>query len=228
MRHVTVHVVRIFVNESNEFGSSVGIVIDEGYTLSSSRRLEITRQLGFSETVFVNQIALGDMSIYSKQGEIAFASPLLGAVWFVEQQGKRLSTITCQSKFIDVLHDKGLTWLRLPDTSTLPPWDLHELPNPTEVDRLRQVDRSSNEHTLFWAPMGQKMSTPQIRARTFAPGWGIPEEEANGSGSMLLAHRLGKSIDVLHGKGSHIQVITNDKGLVIGGSVCQDADRIVS
>jgi len=43
-----------------------------------------------------------------------------------------------------------------------------------------------------------------IRARTFANDWDIPEAEGNGSGSMLLAEKLKRSIEIKHGKGSVI------------------------
>ena len=43
-----------------------------------------------------------------------------------------------------------------------------------------------------------------IRARTFAPDWGIPDDEANGSGAMKLAATLERSIEIIHGKGSVI------------------------
>jgi hypothetical protein len=62
----------------------------------------------------------------------------------------------------------------------------------------------------------------RIRARTFAPDWGVPEEEANGSGSMQLAHKLGRNLEILHGKGSIIRASVGSSGIAIGGLVRQD------
>lgn len=61
---------------------------------------------------------------------------------------------------------------------------------------------SKEEHTFAWAWINEDKGL--IRARTFAPDWGIPEDEANGSGSMQLASILERKIEVIHGKGSII------------------------
>jgi predicted PhzF superfamily epimerase YddE/YHI9 len=55
---------------------------------------------------------------------------------------------------------------------------------------------------MIWAWMDR--SHRVVRARTFAPDWGIPEAEGNGSGSMKLAAVLGKSVTIIHGAGSLI------------------------
>jgi predicted PhzF superfamily epimerase YddE/YHI9 len=224
----TAHVVRIFVNEQQEFGSLVGVVVDESAKISSEKRLRITKKLGFSETVFVNKLNPCDLSIYSKQGEIKFASPLLGAVWFVEQKlGKAINSFTCQGERIEVIHDSDLLWLRITDTSTLPPWKLEELPTPQDEGDLSSVNRSGEDHTLVWAWQDRAEECARVRARTFAPAWEIPEEEANGSGCMVLAQSLNSNIQVEHGKGSHVYSIVSTDGVAVGGRVCQVPDRFV-
>jgi predicted PhzF superfamily epimerase YddE/YHI9 len=59
-----------------------------------------------------------------------------------------------------------------------------------------------------------------IRARTFAADWGIPEDEANGSGAMRLASTLGKTLEIHHGKGSVIYARrANERFAEVGGRV---------
>jgi predicted PhzF superfamily epimerase YddE/YHI9 len=59
-----------------------------------------------------------------------------------------------------------------------------------------------------------------IRARTFAPAWGIVEDEANGSGAMKLASNLQKPLKLIHGKGSIIFVKpAGDNQIQVGGQV---------
>lgn len=50
--------------------------------------------------------------------------------------------------------------------------------------------------------------------------WGIPEDEANGSGSMKLAHMLNRELTVHHGKGSIVYAKPFDQYVaIVGGRV---------
>lgn len=57
-------------------------------------------------------------------------------------------------------------------------------------------------------------------ARTFASDWDIPEAQGNGSGSMILAAKLGKALEIKHGEGSVIFTrLALDDYADIGGRV---------
>jgi len=59
-----------------------------------------------------------------------------------------------------------------------------------------------------------------IRARTFASDWEIPEAQGNGSGSMVLAAKLKRDIEIKHGEGSVIFAKPAPDGCAdIGGRV---------
>ncbi len=221
-----VHVVRIFTDYENKFGSKVTIVEDESGSLNNEQRLSITREVNFSETIFINNIKSADLSIFSKQGEISFASPLLGAAWYIEQKlGHQIEEIVCKDSKIKVTHQQNLIWISLPNQGVLPPWKLEELDDHTEIDKISPEDRPVTDHTIVWAWLNSESG--EIRARTFAPAWEITEEEANGSGSMALSIKLNRSILVKHGGGSVIRV-TNKNGLIsVGGRICRDNDLLV-
>lgn len=188
-----VHVVRVFTSKNGQHGSPAGIVIDEGSTVSSQKRQEIATQLGFSETVFVNKKSPAEVSIYGLQGEVNFAgAPLLGTAWLLSKlQGRSIDSITCNGKQIKVLDEDTLSWIIVDDLDGTPPWHHKQLKTYQEVENLTADEEPFKEHTYAWAWIDSGLRIGRVRARTFAPDWGIPEEEANGSGSMQLADKLG-------------------------------------
>lgn len=224
---VNVHVVHVFTDEKGSFGSPAGVVVDEKKELSPERRQEITKQLGFSETVFINDTAKCDVSIFALQNEIPFAgAPLVGTAWYISKlKSSPISKVTCQGNDIQILHEDGLTWVATDKLSTLPTWNLLELANQDEVDSLLPTDEQVQEHTVAWAWVDKGLKVGKVRARTFAPDWGIVEEEANGSGSMLLANKLRCNLAIQHGQGSIINADVRGAGVAIGGRVVKAQDR---
>lgn len=219
-----VNVVRVFVDNNRNFGSLISIVLDEDGQISPDKRQELTKHLGFSETVFINNLKNADVSIYSLQGEIPFAgTPLVGTAWFIEKTlGKQIDKVISRSKPIKIVHDEDLLWVAAGDTSTLPDWNLEQLKSPKEVEKIDASSRPANDHSYVWAWIDQSSKNARVRARTFAPGWDIPEEEANGSGSMLLSATTGRSLIIHHGKGSIIRAKSGSTGIAVGGLVKQD------
>ena len=221
---IKVYVVRVFVDKEGKYGSPSGIVIDETQAIASEIRQDITRQLGFSETVFINSLADSNVSIFSLTGEIPFAgAPLVGTAWFIEKMiGKQIDTITCQGNQTNVVHDEGLVWVMAEDLSILPAWKLEQISSTEKVEQINVSERPHDDHSYVWAWIDQSPTVASIRARTFAPGWDIPEEEANGSGSMLIANALGRSLRIKHGNGSIIRATAGTAGVAVGGSCKED------
>ena len=219
-----VHIVRVFTSKQGQYGSPAGVVIDEGSQISPEKRKQIAKQLGFSETVFVNRKSPAEVSIYGLQGEVNFASaPLLGTAWLLSKlQGKLIDSITCNGKQIKVLEEDTLTWIIVDDLDGTPPWHHKQLKTYQEVEALDPKNEPFKEHTYAWAWIDSSLRIARVRARTFAPDWDIPEEEANGSGSMQLAHKLGRNLEIIHGKGSVIRASVGTTGIAIGGWVKED------
>lgn len=215
-------ILHVFTNEAGKFGNPLGIVIDEKYSLDKDERQQITLNSGFSEIVFINNIQGRNISIYSPQREIPFAGhAVVGTAYFFNQKFKiPVTQLVAIKGAIDTWQEDDLTWVR-GELAIAPSWKYEQLADVSLVEGLSIEQSSSKEHTVVWAWIDQ--SKGFIRARTFASDWGIPEDEANGSGSMKLASDLVKGVVVYHGKGSVIYARPSKSGFAeVGGSVKLD------
>lgn len=110
-----------------------------------------------------------------------------------------------------VTYDKDFIYIQAP-LSIMPPWNFKQV-----EDVFQDLD-FKKEHIFVWSWTNEKEGI--VRARTFAPDWGIPEDEANGSGSMLLAAKSKRNLKIIHGKGSMIFArYIDEKTAEVGGFV---------
>ncbi len=216
-----VYILRVFSDSNNKFGDIATVVIDEGRKLSDDERLAITEKLDTVETVFVNDLASADISIMHTQGETNFAGvAVLGAAYLLRKiRGRSIKTMNSKGGDIAVSQDGELFWVRA-NLSAMPPWNHKQLDSAKAVELVKVVDTKDWEHTMIWAWMDEEKGL--IRARTFATDWDIPEAQGNGSGSMLLAAQLNKSIEIKHGDGCLIYAKpAPNNSADIGGRVTQ-------
>lgn len=219
---LNIHTIRVFVDENGEFGNSVGVILDEGKKIDPKERQQIATGLGFSESVFINNLSLGNVSIFNPREEVAFAGhAMVGTAWLISKlRNHPIDSLTCPGGSIKTWRDKDKTWIRA-SLGVMPSWQYEQLKNATEVECLSPAITLSKEHTFVWAWVDEMKGL--IRARTFAPDWGIPEDEANGSGSMKLAAALGRSLEIVHGKGSIIYASPwKSDFAVLGGRVKEE------
>jgi predicted PhzF superfamily epimerase YddE/YHI9 len=197
------HLFRVFADSNGDFGDAASVVIDEGRHISDTERQDIARKLNTGETAFVNDIASADVSIVHPQGEIGFAGvAVLGAAWLLGKLlGAPIAAMRSRDGEIKVWQDHELTWARA-SVSILPPWNHKQLESTEAVEGIKLEDMAQVEHVMVWAWVDE--SKGLIRARTFADDWDIPEAQGNGSGSMALAVKLNRAIDIRHGKGAAI------------------------
>ncbi len=211
----------VFTNESGKFGTPLGIVEDLDNKISENERLKITKESGFTEFVFIESLQSPTVSIYTPEESLPFAShALVGTHYYLVNKHNILSnSITSKRNKINVFNKDGLYWADA-DISILPKFKMKEFSNISLIDSFNLKNTSNFKHMLVWSWIDEKEGT--IRARTFAPDWGILEDEANGSGSMLLAHKLKRSIKVFHGSGSVIHAYPTQKNHVsVGGLIKQ-------
>lgn len=216
------HILRVFVDENGKFGDSAPVIMDEGKKLSDAERQALTVRLKAAETVFVNDIASANISITHAQGEIDFAGvPALGAAWLLAKlQHKPITAMKARRGDITVSQNDHLTWVRA-SLVTMPPWHHKQLQGAEEVERITIEETKSWEHTMAWAWIDETKGF--IRARTFAPDWDVSEAQGNGSGSMMLAALVNKSIEIKHGEGSVIFAKPAPNNCAdIGGRVVED------
>ncbi len=107
-----------------------------------------------------------------------------------------------------------------------PPWRLNHVADPTAVDAMTEPPHPDQDADQFWAWIDQQVGT--VRARVFAARYGVPQDEACGSASMLLAAHLGRAITIQHGSGSLVQASPAPNGMAdLGGRVVWDHEPAV-
>ncbi|HSW65758.1 MAG TPA: PhzF family phenazine biosynthesis protein [Bacillota bacterium] len=218
------HKIRVLCNDKSEFGETHAVIVDEAKALSPEERQVIATRLGFDETIFVNDLTMGNVSFFDTTKEVPFAgTAALAAAWFVnEHTNKPVENLICGSKSISTWQEDGLTWIAT-KFDTMPSWNVTQYDSPELVDAITPGEAKTLEHTLAWA--WEDRAEGVIRARTLASDWDIPEVEANGSGSMMLAASLERPLRIKHGEGSVILAKTRPGDVVaIGGKIVDDGE----
>ncbi|MBI3559346.1 PhzF family phenazine biosynthesis protein, partial [Candidatus Gottesmanbacteria bacterium] len=101
-KNIEIHIVRVFINPDGKFGNPVGIILDEGRKINLQKRQKIATELGFSESVFINDKNAGRISIHNPQREILFAGhATLGTAWFINKlNDKPIESLECKGGHI--------------------------------------------------------------------------------------------------------------------------------
>jgi predicted PhzF superfamily epimerase YddE/YHI9 len=216
------HVLRVFVNEDREWGNALGVLVD-GSSIAESERQPLATELGFSETVFVEDRA-GRIRIHTPAVELPFAGhPTVGTAWLLAQLGTPVGALRPPAGDVSVRIADGRTWIGA-HAKWSPPFEYRQLATPADV---RQLDAADPRQDVYaWAWIDESAGT--IRARSFAPGAGIVEDEATGSAALALSARLGRAITVHQGHGSVLLAHPMDDGWAeVGGAVVLDEVRSV-
>ena len=185
-----VHVLRVFTNEAGEFGNPLGVILDTA-AMTDGARQAIAAQLGFSETVFVDDERNGGLRIFTPVQELPLAGhPLVGTAWLLsERAGAPVDTLRpARASAVTTWQDGPHSWIRA-HVEDAPPLHFVQLDSPAAVEAMTVSADDTYEHDEFWAWIDEGAGT--IRARFFATAFGIPEDEATGSAALVLASRLG-------------------------------------
>lgn len=217
----TLHVLRVFVNEDNEWGNPLGVFLD-GMQVDQGKRQSIAAELGFSETVFVNDRAGGSLRIYTPAVELPFAGhPLVGTAWLLAKKGESAAVLRPPAGDVAVRQLDDATYIAAP-SAWAPSFEFRQLGSPAEVRALSASDQSDN--TYAWTWIDEAAGT--IRARSFVPEAGIAEDEATGSAALALCGRLDRPVTIHQGHGSVLICRPLDNGRVeVGGRVVLDEVR---
>jgi predicted PhzF superfamily epimerase YddE/YHI9 len=216
------HVLRVFCAPDGTGGNPLGVFLD-GSEVPDDRRQAIAAELGFSETVFVDDRLRGEIRIFTPELELPLAGhPLVGTAWLLAEEGTPVDALRPPAGEVGVRYGDELTWV-----SARPEWaphfDLVELGSPDEVEALDGAPDGYGWVGL-WAWADEAAGT--IRERVFVPEAGIPEDEATGAAAMMLVAQLDREIEIRQGRGSVIHARAMDDGWVeIGGRVELDEVR---
>ena len=220
----TLHVLRVFVNEEGEWGNPLGVFLD-GAQVREGDRQRIAAELGFSETVFVDDPADGRLRIYTPAIELPFAGhPLVGTAWLLARERNSIGSLRPPAGEVAVHRADDATFIAaLPEWA--PPFEYRQLESPAEVRALSAVEASAN--TYAWSWIDEAAGT--IRARSFVPEAGIAEDEATGSAALGLCAHLSRPIVIHQGHGSVIACRPlDDRRVEVGGGVTLDEVRELS
>jgi predicted PhzF superfamily epimerase YddE/YHI9 len=220
---VVLHVLRVFCGDDGSWGNPLGVFLDGGAVPDADRQA-VAADLGFSETVFVDDAGVGEIRIFTPAIEIPFAGhPVVGTAWLLERDGMGVPLLRTPAGDVPVRSDGELTYAAgRPEWS--PGFEFVQVSTPGEVEALDGPPAGGPKEVGVWAWIDEDAGV--VRERVFAEEYGIPEDEATGSAAVVLAARLGREIDVRQGRGSRILARPLGDGMVeIAGRVVLDEVR---
>lgn len=217
------HVLRVFVNEEGEWGNPLGVFL-EGEQVAAPDRQSVAAELGFSETVFVDDPAAGRLSIYTPRVELPFAGhPTVGAAWLLAREGAPAEVLRPPAGKVGVRYADDMTYVTA-KPGWAPPFEHRQLGSPAAVRSLSPSAQKVNVYA--WAWIDESAGT--IRARSFVPEAGIDEDEATGSAAIALCAQLDRPIVIHQGHGSVLLCRPLADGRVeVGGKVALDDLKLV-
>lgn len=208
-------VLRVFTRDG-EGGNHLGVV-DDLDGLDGDAMQWIAAQLGFSETVFIDDGDVPSVRIFTPQMELPFAGhPLVGAARHVLESGSSALRIKCGIGEVRIRRDGDLFWVVAPMSPSkayrdgavfargvgladpVSTWRV-EMPLDYRMVELATADdvaAAAPDPAAFGAALGLAVYARDgrhIRMRFFAPGAGVVEDPATGSAAVALATRFAAS-----------------------------------
>jgi Predicted epimerase, PhzC/PhzF homolog len=212
----TLSVLRVFVGPDGRGGNPLGVFLD-GAAIPPDRRQAVAVDLGFSETVFVDDAAEGAIRIFTPGRELPFAGhPTVGTGWLFRKTGAPATTLRPPAGDVPFRHDDERTWIQ-----ARPEWVhpilIEQLATAADVEAHRgQPMGASGRYVWAWIDEAAGI----LRSRYFATDVGIREDEATGAAAVVMGGILGRPIAIRQGVGSEILVRPQPDGTVeIGGRV---------
>jgi predicted PhzF superfamily epimerase YddE/YHI9 len=214
-------VLRVFTDERGYRGNALGVFLDGG-EIPAEERQPIATELGFSETVFVDDAVRGIIHIHTPAAEIPFAGhPTVGTAWLLAREREPVAVLRPLPGEVGVRYEDELTYVEAA-AEWCPPFDYVEHREAAAIDALDPSAASAD--TYHWAWVDREAGV--VRARGFYPGHRIREDQATGSAALALSVELDRTIDVRQGEASliHARPLGDGRG-EIGGRVVLDERR---
>jgi predicted PhzF superfamily epimerase YddE/YHI9 len=217
------HVLRVFLGPDGGGGNPLGVFLD-GPAIGPDRRLAVARELGFSETVFVDELAgsTARIAIFTPGTELAFAGhPTVGTSWLLREVGTPIETLRVRAGDVGTWSSGELTWIRA-RASWVHPIEIRQVASVTEVDALSPG--AMGDPGLYpWA--WEDEAAGRLRSRYFATDVGIREDEATGAAAVVMGARLGRPLVIRQGVGSELHVRPDPAaGTVDVGGRCRQVE----
>jgi predicted PhzF superfamily epimerase YddE/YHI9 len=213
------HTLDVFLGPDGRGGNPLGVLLD-GAAVPAPARQAVAADLGFSETVVVDDVETGALQIFTPTVELPLAGhPLVGTAWLLAHTGRPVATLRPPAGDVPTWADGGLTWIRARlEWATL--YDVTELAAPAEVDAFGIPGGDAMVAVWAWEGEGR------VRARVFPNGIGIEEDEATGAFALQLGALTGRDIVIRQGAGSELHARPGGDGTVaVGGRVALAGER---
>jgi predicted PhzF superfamily epimerase YddE/YHI9 len=216
------HVLRVFTAEDGSWGNPLGVFLG-GAEVPEARRQAVAAELGFSETVFVEDLAAATCRIFTPGLELPFAGhPMVGTAWLLEREGHPAAVLRPPAGEVETRREGELTFVAA-RAKWSPPWKLIQLAEAAAVADLAEPPPGELLPYL-WA--WEDEAAGRVRSRCFSLEDGIGEDEATGSAAIVLCARLGRGLTIRQGEGSLLRANPLPDGRAeVGGRVVLDEVR---
>jgi predicted PhzF superfamily epimerase YddE/YHI9 len=220
----TLHVLRVFCDEDGHHGNPLGVFLD-GAQVPESRRQAVAHELGFSETVFVDDLETAACRIFTPGLELPFAGhPMVGTAWLLAREGQAPPVLRPPAGEIAARREgggeRGLTFVAA-RAEWSPPWKLIQLRDVAAVTNRREPAPADGLLPYYWA--WEDEAAGIVRSRCFSLEDGIGEDEATGSAAIMICAQLGRQLTIHQGQGSLLRARPLGDGRAeVGGRVVLD------
>ena len=218
----TYYLLRVFCDERGHGGNPLAVFLD-GPAIEPERRQSVAAELGYSETVYVEDAAAGELRIFTPAVELSFAGhPTVGTAWLLREQGVEPTALRVPAGELAVRFEGPAAFVTA-RSEWAPRFELERLGSPAAVEAL---DGAPRGHDLIEAWTWADEEAGVLRARVFPRRLGIEEDEATGIAAVFLCGVLGRPLDTRQGRGSRILARPAGQGRVeIGGRVALEGVR---
>jgi len=225
---IPVDVVTVFTDAEGQYGNPLGLLRSSAAT--RGREQAIATALGFSETVFVDEIVEGQersaaIRIFTPAAELPFAGhPCVGTAWWLAEQGSPIRRLRVAAGDVEVRYDGDVTWVT-GRASWAPEFEWHQLDRPADVEALDATAFIEGAH-YAWAWIDE--TAGHLRSRMFAPAMSITEDEATGAAAVRITDLLQRDLVIDQGEGSRLLTRRRDDGwIAVGGRTERSEPRIL-
>jgi predicted PhzF superfamily epimerase YddE/YHI9 len=193
------HLLNVFTAPDGAHGNPLGVFLDGSAFPDEVERQRVAADLGYSETVFVDDVGSGTLRIFTPATELPLAGhPLVGTAWLIARDHGSCELLRPPAGEVPTWQDGELRWIRgRPEWA--PGFELREYGSPEEVEVL-DGPPDGLDLADCWAWIDQDAGI--VRSRVFAPGAGVPEDEATGSAALRMGAHLGRELEIRQGEGS--------------------------
>jgi predicted PhzF superfamily epimerase YddE/YHI9 len=220
---IDVTVLRVFTDKDGNFGNPLGVV--DASMVSPSDRQRIATELGYSETIFIDVPAQGastaHVRIFTPATELPFSGhPTVGASWWLREMGTPIHTLQVPAGIVQVSYDDDLTAVSA-RSDWAPEFAIYDLASTDELLAADPDDYPDDIQNYLWTWTDRDNGV--LRARMFAAGLGVPEDEATGAAAVRITDYLSHDLTIVQGKGSIIYTQWSPEGWVrVAGRVVSD------